>query len=360
MKDVIKFFTQCRAVREILGNNINLSSEQKNNIVHFFSEFPDGDRSMIWRKNLASWINQGLDNWIQRRYQLKQCTSNSIEWHRLMYGDQWETYYQNHQAQIRSRLPSRTEYWIKLGLTPAEAVKKVKESQRKKGNAAAKKLSGTSMYTVRSMEYWKRKGYSVEEAQRTVAALQKRDLDFYINRFGLEEGTARFTAANSKKKNTWRTKNKNEHARKTLPKSFNPNGQEMKAITNFLRVNEIDPRFCKYGSPKDQFFQYIPDVGYRRYDLAVFDNEHHSKLKCILEFHGPGHINFSDYRLELENEPITINGKKLAHLGTYGAAYHNDKAKRDHILTTFPDVIYLVMWYEDFYNGRYRIDELSS
>jgi hypothetical protein len=360
MKDTIKFFTQSKAVKGILGETITLSAEQQKQIQEFFVEFPDGDRSSIWRKNIALWICHGLNDWIQRRYQLQQCTSNSQTWHKLMYGSKWLRYYQLHQAQIKNRLPSRLDYWVGKGFTPDQALEKVVESQKNKAQKAAQKLRGSSEYTVRSTKYWIACGYSLEQAQDAVAAIQRRDRDFYIYRYGPEQGNSRYLNSVQKRKQTWQTKDRIGHSFKTIPRSFNPDGQEMQAITRFIKANHIDIRCCMYGAPKDQFFQHIPGVGYRRYDLAVFDNPSHSKLLYILEYHGPGHINFSDYKPELANEPITIDGKRLAHLGTYGAAYENDKIKRDHILSCFPGVRYLVMWTDDFYNQRYLIDELSS
>lgn len=125
-----------------------------------------------------------------------------------------------------------------------------------------------------------------------------------------------------------------------------------------MKANNINPARCMFGSPKNQFIQLIPNLGYRRYDLAVFSDETLANLEIILEYHGPGHINFSDYHPLLENEYITINGKKLLHLGTYSTAYKNDLAKKTFIQDNYPGVKYIVMWYDDLKNKRFKIDEL--
>ena len=66
----------------------------------------------------------------------------------------------------------------------------------------------------------------------------------------------------------------------------------------------------------------------------------------------------NEYDPNLENERITVGGKILSFLGTYGDSYHNDMIKRTHIETKFPNCKYIVIWPEDFKNGVYEIDRL--
>jgi hypothetical protein len=89
--------------------------------------------------------------------------------------------------------------------------------------------------------------------------------------------------------------------------------------------------------------------------LAVFDKE---KLLYIMEFHGCGHINFSDYDETIRDKVFEDNGKPLHFIGTYGKVYANDMAKRRHIEQTYPDAKYIVIWKDDFKKGKMRIDEL--
>ena len=171
-------------------------------------------------------------------------------------------------------------------------------------------------------------------------------------------GEQKFLDSKNRRKKTWESKDLIDHGRRAVPKTYNPAGQEMQAIYGFLDANNIPQINCKFGSPKEQFWQYIPTVGYRRYDLAVFSDATQQQLKYIMEFHGPGHINFSDFAPELEHEQITVNGKKLAYLGTYGQSYHNDFHKKHHIVDNFPEVVYIVMWVDDLKNRRFKINEL--
>lgn len=357
-KTIEEFFLGPKVVKELLGDNFIVTDNIKSMLTEFFEYFPDKDRSAVWRKNIAIWLLYGLDNWIQRRLKLNNVTSNSLEFFELMYGNEGKKKYLDFKATVSCRMPSTLEYWKGLGFSETDAKIKVQESQQAKAKKAAKKLSGTSEFTVRSKDFWIKHGYSDEEASEKIKMLQRRDEAFYIERYGITKGIKRFNESKEKRKNTWKSKDKRKHALSTRPGSYNPHGQEIQAIRGFLSANNISESYCKFGSPKDQFYQWIPSVGYRRYDLAVFDDVEHTKLKYILEYHGPGHIRFSEFSEELRNEPISVGGKKLLHLGTYGAAFDNDTAKRNHIMTHYPGVLYLVMWTDDLTNKRFKINEL--
>lgn len=358
-KTIEDFFLKSKIIINILGSDFSLSNEQIYNLEEFFKHYNDKDRSSIWRKNIAIWIKHGLDDWIARREKLSQVASNSLDFFELMYGqDQGRLKYNTHVSRVTKNFSNTIEYWTARGFTQDEAVKRAKEVQRQRNKKSVIKNKGSSEHTIRSKLFWLKQGYTEQEAANMVASLQRRDEAFFINKYGVIEGTKRYNQSIAKRKETWKAKDKKEHALKTTPRSFNKSGQEMKAITSFLKANRISEIYCKFGAPKDQFYQWIPDVGFRRYDLAVFEDLEHTKLKYILEYHGPGHINFSDFVEELRDEKILLNGKTMLHLGTYGAAYDNDLCKRNHILNNYPNVKYLVMWPEDLKNGRFLINEL--
>lgn len=358
-KTIKDFFLGPKIVKELLGYDYELSNKEINDIEDFFKHFNDKDRSSIWRKNIAIWIKNNLDNWIVRREKLSKTTSNSLEFFKLMYGcEAGQMKYEQHVKRVKKNLPNRVEYWLNKGLTRTDSEIKVREIQCKRNEKSIANMKNSSEYTIRSKVFWLKKGYTINEAEKIVADLQRRDEAFYIEKYGLLEGEIRYEQSKAKRKETWKGKNRKEHALKTIPKTFNPTGQEIKAITKFIKANNISERYCKFGAPKDQFYQWIPNVGFRRYDLAVFEDLNHTKLKYILEYHGPGHINFSDFVEELRNETITLNGRKMLHLGTYGDVYENDLNKRNHIISNYPNVKYLVMWFQDLKNERFLINEL--
>jgi hypothetical protein len=360
-KDNLRLFVERTEVKRILGPNYPLTQDQQDNIIKFFDHYPDRDRSGVWRKNIAIWIMHDLGDWINRRKLLSNVTSNSKEWFDLMYGpEKGKVLFGEFVSAKRKLIKNTLDYWVSRGYSIDEAQAQVREIQKARGKKAGKKLKGTSEYSIRSKHYWIKHGKTEDEAIKMVSALQRRDLDFYVAKYGTEDGITAYNTSVQKRRQTWTTKDKLDHAIKTTPPNFNPNGQEMTAIRGFMSSNKINPACCKFGAPNQQFWQNIPGVGYRRYDLAVFADITHTVLKYVVEFHGPGHINFSDYDPLLKDEPITINGKKLLHLGTYGAAVANDKAKKEHILKMFPSAIYLVIWGDDLINKRFLINDLLS
>jgi len=355
MKNITDFFIKSKPVIEILGPDHELSADHEKELINFFDEFTDRDRSFIWRKNIAIWIKYNQTEWIRRRREMTKTTSNSKDFFILKYGEeQGIILYNQFAEEKRKLLPSTKAYWTARGYSESDTLKKVEDHQ----SSAGKKRKGDLEGSVRCVQYWINKGFTEEEARDKISALQKRDLDFFIGKHGENEGVLKYEQSKSRRRETWLKKDKKEHGRKTSPKSYNKNGHEMKCVYGFLEANNINPIRCMFGPPRNQFTQLIPDIGYRRYDLAVFSDETQTKLEIILEYHGPGHINFSDYHPLLENEPITINGKQILHLGTYGASYKNDLAKKKFIQDNYTDTKYIVMWYDDLKNKRFKIDEL--
>lgn len=358
-KTIWDFFIGNKSVSQVLGDDYQFTDDDKIRIEEFFTIYPERDRSNIWRKNIAIWIKHDVTDWINRRIELGNVTQLSADWHKLMYGDYWEPIYNKYKTERAATLPTRKEYWMNKGYSAEAAENEVSKIQKEFSDRSPASKKGVKEYSHRCVEYWIARGYTVHEANNAVTNHQTRDLDFYVSKYGEEEGTQRYEHSKSSRLATWDTKDKQDHARVTTQSTYNPHGQEMQAITGFLLSNDIPIEFCKYGAPKEQFYQMIPGVGFRRYDLAVFDNYGHSKLKYIMEFHGPGHINFSDYDHSMKYKTISVNGKELEHLGTYGNVYQNDMAKRMHIINNYPNVKYCVMWVNDLTEKRFKIEQLS-
>lgn len=354
-KDAIKFFTDNKLVQTTL-QGITLTADHKKQIRSFFECFPDGDRSGTWRRNISLWILHDLGDWIERRKKLSGITSSSKEWFNLIYGESGAQKYEEFVARRISTLPSNVQYWMNRGFELDEARRLVSSSQKTKAN---KKVFAREQ-SIRCVEFWTTRGYSPDEAIKAVSQAQTRDLAFFQSTYGEMEGAIRYQKSIDSRNHTWGSKDKSEHAKKTRPRTYNENGQEMQIIRRVINDNNLSSGNCMYGKPNEQFWQQIPGVGFRRYDLAVFDSPQHEKLLYIIEYHGPGHINFSDYRPELKDEPITIKGKKLAFLGTYGGVYTNDMEKKKHIRAKFPDCQYIVIWTADIKNGELTIEKLQN
>ena len=345
--------------------DVEVTDVIKNDVDLFFQD-------RYWKKHrklsvmIANWIKLGIGDWENRYLKLLEIgiSSNTAAAYLLRYGDDVgkELHHQTSLKKIK-HFKNRQSYWITQGFDENEAKIKVSEVQRQlnqKAVLAQKNDSSWKMKHPGFKEYWIKNGMTELAASGMISMLQKRDQSYFVAKYGEEDGLFRFSESKKRRRTTWESKDKVVHAISTTPTSFNISGQEMLAIKSFILANNINERHCKFGSPRDQFWQVIKDTGYRRYDLAVFEDESHQKLKLVFEYHGPGHINFSDFSEIIRHNKITINDRELMHLGTYGEAYDNDQAKRQHIVNNYPDVLYIVMWTDDLIKRRFLIDELQQ
>lgn len=361
MKKIIKYesFLKYKSVKGILGENYNLTDEQKVGLVDYFGEYGYITSRDVFTR-LAHFTLQGVCDYVSYQKILLKYNRMSIEYFRTLYGEEsgnkrWQEVRQNGKNNLRNCI----DHWMLQGFTKEESELHVIKHQKK---ASAIRISGNnSSSSVRCIEYWIKKGFTSDDARILVQIIQTRDLDFYIYKYGETEGQHRYKLSADRKIATWEKKSEEEmklHYLKTLPRKFNIHGQEMQAIRMFLDQNNIDEHHCMFGTPADQFFQWIPSVGFRRYDLAVFWDADKKNLKYIMEFHGPGHINFSDFNESMKDENITIKGKRLWNLGTYGESYSNDMAKREQVLNKYKDVRYFVFWHHNLKNKEFRINDL--
>lgn len=360
-KDRINQFLNRKSVKCLLGENFDkekLSKIQQSSLISYFQKngYKDSEDNFT---RLARWILLGVDNFIKKEQELLSYQRMSEEYFILLYGDKkGRDRWNNTKKKARSNLPTTLEYWQNKGYNENEGREKIIEHQKNASSMSAKNRNHRQ-YSIRCKEYWIDKGYDEDTAQNLVSDTQRRDLPYYIEKYGDISGRKKHRYAIQKRIRTWENKSSEErkhHYLKTLSNRYNPDGQEMQAVRLFLKQNNIDAKKCMYGPPNKQFYQWIPEVGFRRYDLAVFEEKEKKTLSIIMEFHGPGHINFSDYSTKIQNKIIEANdGTKLPHLGTYGDAYKNDYEKRKHILNNYPNVKYCVYWIDDLKNKNMEI-----
>jgi hypothetical protein len=341
--------------KQELGNEYNFSQLHLDEIDVFFKEFPKYDRNLHdVMPRIVEYIRHDRTNWIEIEHALKKLAPGTLPWFTLIHGEMegYNLYYSRKQS-ILKNLPSRMEYWADRGCSPEEAIAKIQESQRKNSGSAIAQ-------SCRTTDFWISRGHNIDDSKILVASRQRRDLEFYMSTYCSLNGIIKYYDRQVKKKAGWSQEKRYKHGEMTAPKAFNPHGQEMQAISGFIEANHINPDYCMFGAPEKQFYQYIPGVGYRRYDLAVFTDELKNNLKYIFEFHGPAHINFSEYNDSMKNERVLINGSIVKWCTeTYGEVYHNDLTKRNHILNNYPNVEYVVMWVTDLKHKRFNINELS-
>ena len=351
----VEKFLGIKPVKNILCD-YKISNLQQDNLELYFKI--NGYRKSQDRYSRLAWfLVQGVDDLISKETDLLKYNRMSEEYFCILYGDKLgkERWSSNIQK-IVQYFPSRTIYWVNRGFSEEGAKIKVREHQT--AAAQKSKLRDHKKCSVRCKEYWIEKGLDEDIATEMVQQVQARGLPFYIEKYGEVDGYKKYRYACNKRIKTWESKTPEErssHYLKTLQHTYNKHGQEMQAINLFLVQNNIPADHCLYGPPKNQFYQWIPEYGFRRYDLAVFSDFTKTSLVCIMEFHGPGHINFSEYTEDMCNNTFAVKGKKLPHLGTYGNSYKNDHIKRRHIESKYKGASYYVFWNKDLTAKDLRI-----
>lgn len=119
------------------------------------------------------------------------------------------------------------QYWIDkygedVGKTEFETFK---ENQAENGKKAKKSRLENDPNTfinssIRRPEYWINQGYTEEEAKLIVSKKQSRGLDFYISKYGEEDGTQR-----------WKTRNEKWY------KTFYESGKDLDLVNQKRRLN---------------------------------------------------------------------------------------------------------------------------
>lgn len=194
----------------------------------------------------------------------------------------------------------------------------------------------------RLIDYWEKRGFSVEDAQNIISTLHRRDVTYFVNKYGFKRGLEIFDKSKLKRRETWKNKSREEiiaHAKKTCPRS-GLSKTEILAIERFIKQNNLQKYSLKFGNPREQFWQQIPNHGFRRYDFAAFDDD--NNLKIVFEYHGLFHTKEKCK----DDEICYFLGNTKTNI-KINETYLNDNIKFKHINDNFPDVIYCVAWKED-------------
>lgn len=352
-KSSIERFLSSKVTKAALGKNV-LDEVTILALEKWFEVYPV-EKSYWWFDQLCRWINLGMLDFVEQRQLSERRLSK--ETFIIKYGEQEGERLYNLWATRDNYW--RVEYWMAKGMPLQAAQQQVSLLQRNNSllnKNKRKDIGGQRQFSVRCAEFFIRYGFDEHNAIEEVAKRQRRDLDFFTAKYGLENGIFRYEESKLKRKATWETKDKQKHAEATLNYAYNPNGREAKAIEMFIQQNNLNSYRCIYGAPKDQFQVFIPGVGLRRYDLAVLDG---NQLMIIFEYHGPLHVNFSDFREDMRYMHPMDKGRILRYGNTIGEIYENDQRKKNYITTVYSGVLYLVAWPEDFKRKDLRIDTLQ-
>jgi hypothetical protein len=343
-------FLESKHVITILGENYGIDTSQEYELQQWFAEY-DFRKSMDWFKQVARWIKWNQSDWVSLRKQIEANgpQKNNLKNYILRYGPI--------QGAIEFKMTLDKKPKLTTWFQEQAVIQDISEHTVRSNSAKATVTKRREEGNLLNSDVWRSQGFTEKEIKDKLSKASTRDLSFFQEKYGEQEGLAFFSNIKQKRKDTWGIKDKHQHALVTIPKSFNPTGLEMQALNLFIDTNNLQNYRLQLGAPADQFFQWIPNIGYRRYDLAVWDND---QLRYIVEFHGLFHINFSDFSEEMRGQAMLSNGKELTFAPTYGHTYDNDQAKRNHILTKFPEAKYIVIWPDDLKKKRLHINELLT
>jgi hypothetical protein len=356
-------FLRSAPTRQILGPDFQLNAGAQDALERWFSAYPDARKGRDWFNQLSTWLAMGAHDLLERRARLEEIGQfrNTLETFIIRYGEErGRDEHKNFLAARRDIAPNTVGYWTSRGHNAEEAAGEIRNFQQRASKRSVERRlegGGGRHFSHRCVEFWMDRGLSETDARAKISESQRRDRAFYIGRYGFDEGTRRHNASIHKRRSSWVHKDRKQHAARTLPKTYRPNGMEAKAIRMFIEQNNLCAMRCVYGPAEKQFYVQIPEVGFRRYDLAVFDSD--DKLVLIFEFHGPVHINFSAFDEVLRDELVWDHrGKILPYGVTFGEVYDTDRTKRSFISSHYPDALYIVGWVDDFKKKDFRIGTL--
>ena len=84
-------------------------------------------------------------------------------------------------------------HWEAKGVATEDALKLIKEVQKARSLKSPSAKPGAVGYSPRSVDYWIRKGQSLDQALESTKKFQtKNGITWYTNRYGVEDGTARY------------------------------------------------------------------------------------------------------------------------------------------------------------------------
>lgn len=176
MDKKIQRFLKRKHVISVLGEHYSLSELQYIRLSKYFSQYGHEKKCEEWFKTVAYMTKYNLSNIVGRIRRLKNMPSSPNDYSLLLrYGKFWKEHKTQSVSRKTSHFKNRIEYWIRKGHSLDEAVEKVREIQTNRSMRSPATIGGTSEYSCRSVSFWINKGLSEEQAKQEVARRQRRE-----------------------------------------------------------------------------------------------------------------------------------------------------------------------------------------
>lgn len=254
------------------------------------------------------------------------------------------------------------EYWLNKGYSKEESIKKVSEFQSNNGKINLEKYTQEERQkrSPFSKLYWVEKGYSMEEAETIIKSnSDTSSIDYYINKYGLEEGVKLYNNMCSWRKHQytldgfvekygekegnliWSKKFKNRHNSKKANKFFS---DLLVLLKDQYKVYTASNENGEYGVKNLKMNKFY------FYDFVI------PELKLCIEFNGDyWHCNPTKYHPLYEHKQSGLLAKDI---------WENDKIKIETI-KEYRGYEVIVVWESDDYEESLKyimekIDELTE
>ena len=174
--------TNAKKYREIFGENRLLTEEE-------IKELHDFDKQIGFNADrvnaLVQFICLGYVNWIDKWLILKTLSNHTLDYMTILYG-----------------VEQGTQKYIDLNKRKTKKFDHSSETQRKRALISSKKTKGSTEHSIRSMGYWIKKGFEIEEAKEKIASIQRTNtLENYVQKYGTI-GEQKF----NERKDNWKKK----------------------------------------------------------------------------------------------------------------------------------------------------------
>lgn len=299
-EEYVKNFLHNKQVIKKLGNT-TITNNIFNELVllatiksyYFFSE----DIDLI-----CDFIIYFYPNFIERYNKIKNTSPYTLEYYRYRYADNYiekYTQYKDMKSKQSITFDNTIKYWLKNGLSLLDATEKVSEVQKTRSSKRKNLIS------CRNIEYWTNKGFSLEDAENKISQIQTRDLDFFINKYGYDNGMYAYNNMINKRVEKWLLKpieDKkiiNKSKGRTYEQLVIEKGKEvadeiinrrLSSCSNSIS-NESKEFFIKLDNIMDNYYKNNSITGYKGNERWVVTNNKMYFLdyvidNCIIEYNG--------------------------------------------------------------------------
>ncbi len=363
-KQALKFLKR-KYVKQRLCNH-TLTEQQIIRLNNFFSRYSCKETENM-HYSICCFILNDLNNYIGRYCRLKKITGTTLYSQFLRYGRIGIEIYKKQVAKNIKNLPNCLDYWINLGYSIDDAKNKIKEVQSKRGNIAAQITTGSSEYTIRSIQYWLRKGFTELAAKEKVKNIQtKNGSAFYIQKYGEIEGKKKYDDRIIKWLSTLNNKNDEEKQLINLKKGWSIEGLLTRGFSPSESLDYYNKQVDNIKSLKKRYSNISQHLFYKLLErltgtmyFAEHNGEYYINKRPVDFFHKESRICIEFYGDYWHRNPILYVSNSILYNTVTSDIWDRDK-KRNVDISQYINKLIIVWELEYRKNPTECIDNLLT